>query len=108
MTSGWRQATGLRYKLQSRRLRPLSEVGPPARFTIAREAEPREAEQHHRPCGGLRYGQNGYRACGCRDRLRLPKAAEASRLSKQISRRGSVRCTTYESTVCIRRKVAFV
>jgi hypothetical protein len=28
---------------------PLSEVGPPARFTIAREAKAREADEHHRP-----------------------------------------------------------
>ena len=49
MSSGWRQATGLRYKLRSGALRPLSEVGPPTRFTIAREAEPREADEHQRP-----------------------------------------------------------
>src|SRR5271156_907776 len=28
---------------------PLIEVGPPARFTIAREAKAREADEHHRP-----------------------------------------------------------
>jgi hypothetical protein len=46
-----RMAASNRPPLQAtvRCLRPLSEVGPPTRFTIAREAEPREADEHHRP-----------------------------------------------------------